>query len=342
MINLAYPRSRASLLGRLSAIKESGIILAIILMCAFIGIENRNLLSAYNIQVVARQVSFIAIVAAGQTLVLLLGGIDLSVGAIAGLSAIAGATMMTTGGLDPFLATLAAVAGGFACGGINGMLIARLKLNAFIVTLATGEVFAGAVLVLTKGYAITGIPKSFQILGQGAVGPIPVPVVIMLVIYAALGWLTTSTPFGREIFAIGGNRDAARFAGLRVERIETLVYAISGAAAAMAGMMFVSRMNAGQPTIGASWLMPSITAAIIGGTSLSGGVGTILGTLLGAVFMAILGNGIVLMNVSSYWERVIIGVFVIIAVIVDLLRRSGGDGIRLPSWLGVRKPGRPR
>ena len=326
-----------SVLSRVTGIKESGIILAIILMGVVITIANPNFLTPYNFQIVARQVSFIAIVAAGQTLVLLLGGIDLSVGAIAGLSAVLGAMMMTSGGVDPFVSTGLAVLFGLFCGSINGLLIAKLKLNAFIVTLATGEVFAGAILVLTKGYAINGIPEIFQVLGQGTIGPVPVPVAIMLLIFAILAWVTTNTPFGRSVFAVGGNREASRFAGLHSERIEVMVYAIAGGAAALAGMMFVSRMNAGQPTIGASWLMPSITAAIIGGTSLSGGVGTIFGTLLGALFMALLGNGIVLMNVSSYWERVIIGLFVLIAVIVDLIRRRGSGMSMLPRWLNFRK-----
>lgn len=326
-----------SVLARITGIKESGIILAIILMGLVITIANPNFLTPYNFQIVARQVSFIAIVAAGQTLVLLLGGIDLSVGAIAGLSAILGAMMMTSGGIDPFLSTALAVLFGLMCGAVNGLLIAKLKLNAFIVTLATGEVFAGAILVLTKGYAINGIPEVFQVLGQGTIGPLPVPVAIMLVIFAILAWVTTNTPFGRSVFAVGGNREASRFTGLHSERIEIIVYAISGGAAALAGMMFVSRMNAGQPTIGASWLMPSITAAIIGGTSLSGGVGTMFGTLLGALFMALLGNGIVLMNVSSYWERVIIGLFVLIAVIVDLIRRRGSGAPLLPRWVNIRR-----
>ena len=326
-----------SVLARITGIKESGIILAIILMGLVITIANPNFLTPYNFQIVARQVSFIAIVAAGQTLVLLLGGIDLSVGAIAGLSAILGAMMMTSGGIDPFLSTALAVLFGLMCGAVNGLLIAKLKLNAFIVTLATGEVFAGAILVLTKGYAINGIPEVFQVLGQGTIGPVPVPVAIMLAIFAILAWVTTNTPFGRSVFAVGGNREASRFAGLHSERIEIIVYAISGGAAALAGMMFVSRMNAGQPTIGASWLMPSITAAIIGGTSLSGGVGTMFGTLLGALFMALLGNGIVLMNVSSYWERVIIGLFVLIAVIVDLIRRRGSGAPLLPRWATFRR-----
>jgi len=313
--------------------RESGILLALIALCALISGITPKFLSSYNLAIVVRQVSFIGIVAAGQTLVLLLGGIDLSVGAVAGLTAILGAMMMTTLGINPFATMLLAMLLGFAFGLVNGFMIAWLKLNAFIVTLATGEVFAGTILVLTRGYSITGIPSSFAVLGQGMVGPVPVPVVFMLAVYAILAFICSSTPFGRSLFAIGGNREAARFAGLRVERVEMLVYAIAGMLAALAGMLFVSRVNAGQPTTGASWLMPSITAAIIGGTSLTGGVGTVWGTLLGAVFMGVLANGIVLMNVSSYWERVIIGIFVIVAVLVDLVRRRGEVRARLPIWL---------
>lgn len=312
--------------------RESGIFIALIVLCLVISLVTPNFMSSYNLSVVVRQVSFVGIVAAGQTLVLLLGGIDLSLGALAGLTAILGAGMMTVLGLNPFAAMLLAVAIGFTFGLLNGFMIARMKLNAFIVTLATGEVFAGATLVLTRGYSITGIPPSFAILGQGYVGPVPVPVLFMIAVYATLAFVCSSTPFGRSLFAIGGNRDAARFAGLRVERIEMFVYAIAGMLAALAGMLFVSRVNAGQPTTGASWLMPSITAAIIGGTSLTGGVGTVWGTLIGAIFMGVLANGIVLMNVSSYWERVIIGVFVIVAVLVDLVRRSGSVRAWFPSW----------
>jgi len=333
-------RPSKPLLRKMFGFKESGILLALIGMCVLISLVTANFLTTYNLAIVMRQVSFIGIVAAGQTLVLLLGGIDLSVGAIAGLSAILGAMMMTAGGLDPFLSMTLAIAMGFFFGLINGVLIAYLRLNAFIVTLATGEVFAGTVLVLTRGYAITGLPPEFAVLGQGAVGIVPVSVLILFAVFAALVYMTQHTPFGRSIFAIGGNRVAARFVGLRVERVEMMVYALAGMLSATAGMLFVSRMSAGQPTIGASWLMPSITAAIIGGTSLSGGVGTVLGTLLGAIFMGVLANGIVLTNVSSYWERVIIGLFVIIAVLVDMFRRNSQGRALLPAWLSSLRGGR--
>ncbi|KAA5605337.1 ABC transporter permease [Roseospira marina] len=335
-------RSGKPRLQRLFGFKESGILLALIGMCVLISLITPNFLTPYNLAIVMRQVSFIGIVAAGQTLVLLLGGIDLSVGAIAGLSAVLGAMLMTAGGLDPFVAMTLAIALGFLFGLINGVLIAYLKLNAFIVTLATGEVFAGAILVLTRGYAITGLPPEFAVLGQGSIGVVPVSVVFLFAIFAVLVYMSQNTPFGRSIFAIGGNRVAARFVGLRVERVEMTVYAIAGMLAATAGMLFVSRMSAGQPTIGASWLMPSITAAIIGGTSLSGGVGTVLGTLLGATFMGVLANGIVLTNVSSYWERVIIGLFVIIAVFVDMFRRRSQGRALVPAWMMALRPGSRR
>ena len=152
------------------------------------------------------------------------------------------------------------------------------------------------------------------------IGPVPIPVIIMLLITILLMYVLKNTPFGRDIYAIGGNQFAARLVGIPVENIKVSVYAISGLLAALAGMLFASRVNAGQPTIGAGWLMPTITAAIIGGTSLSGGEGTILGTILGAVFMGTLANGIVLLGISAYWERVIIGAVVMVAVIIDILR----------------------
>ena len=188
---------------------------------------------------------------------------------------------------------------------------------------AASEVYGGLILVITKGYPVMGVPEKFRVLGRGMLGPVPVPVVIMLVLAVTMTYILRNTPFGRYVYALGGNESAARLVGIRVERIKVAVYAISGSLAALSGMIYVSRMNAGQPTIGEAWLMPSVTAAIIGGTSLSGGEGTILGTIIGAVLMGVLANGIVLLNVSSYWEKVIIGTVVVVAVIIDMVRRHG-------------------
>lgn len=305
---------------RFFQVKESGILLALICLCLGLSLTTTTFLSQYNIGIVIRQVSFVAIVALGETLVLLLGGIDLSVGATAGLSSILGALLMTAVKLDPYLCLFLTMGIGALFGALNGVMIALVKLNPFIVTLAMGEIYAGAILVITKGYPVLGIPPKFTFLGQGMLGPVPVPVIIMLVITIILAHVLHNTPYGRRIYAIGGNPFASRLVGIPVESIKISVYAISGMLSALAGILFVSRMNAGQPSIGQGWLMPAITAAIIGGTSLSGGEGTILGTILGAVFMGILANGIVLLGISAYWERVIIGAVVLVAVIIDILR----------------------
>lgn len=308
-------------LKRIFQIKESGICLALIVLSVVLSVARpATFLTQYNIGIVIRQVSFVAIVALGETLVLLVGGIDLSVGHIAGLCGILGSLLMTSTTIDPYICTVMTLFTGLLLGAISGVFIAKVRLNPFIVTLAMGEVYAGVILVITKGYPVLGLPKKFTVLGQGMIGPVPVPVIIMLIITVILTYVLKNSPFGRNIYAIGGNQFAARLVGIPVEKIKVSVYAISGMLAGLAGMLFASRVNAGQPTIGAGWLMPTITAAIIGGTSLSGGEGTILGTILGAVFMGVLANGIVLLGISAYWERVIIGSVVMVAVVIDILR----------------------
>jgi ribose transport system permease protein len=306
---------------RVGLVREGGIFIALVVICIGLSLATPKFLTSYNVGIVIRQVSFVAIVAIGQTMVLLTGGIDLSVGSMAGLCSIMGAITMSRLPIDPYVALVLAMLLGLVIGALNGFLIAYVKMNAFIVTLGMGEICAGANLVITRGYPVLGIPASFNYLGQGMVGPIPIPVIIMLVLMIIFTYVLTSTPYGRNVYAIGGNQSAARLVGIQVARVQMSVFAISGLLSALAGMIFVSRVNAGQPTVGPSWLMPSITAAIISGTTLSGGEGTIIGAIIGAIFMGVLSNGIVLMDISAYWERVIIGFVVIIAVLLDVLRK---------------------
>ena len=317
------PLGLQNLLRRTTVYREGGILAALIVLCVALSIAAPKFLSSYNLGIVIRQVSFVAIVAMGQTMVLLTGGIDLSVGSVAGFTAILGANMMAHTPLNPYVACLAAVLIGLAIGALSGFFVAYVKINAFIVTLGMGEICAGLNLVITRGYPVLGVPTTFNFLGQGMIGPVPFPVVVMLILTVALTFILTSIPYGRAIYVIGDNENAARLAGIQVARIKMSVYAISGVLASLAGMIFVSRVNAGQPTVGPSWLMPSITAAIIGGTTLSGGEGTIIGAIIGAVFMGVLSNGIVLLDISAYWERVIIGLVVIVAVLIDVVRKRG-------------------
>lgn len=314
-------RRKVSILSRFWAWEGSGVLVALVVLTAALALATDNFLSSYNVSVVMRQAAFVGLVALGQTLVLLVGGIDLSVGAAAGLSATVGAILLTQLGIHPWMIIPLTMAFGFGLGALNGIFVAGLRLNPFIVTLATWEIFAGLTLVITKGYPIRPLGEQFGVFGKGEILGIPLPVIIFLAVAAILVWMLTQTRFGRNIFAVGGNRDAAMLAGIRVRLVEFVAFGMAGMLSALAGIMFASRMDAAQPSVGEGWLMGAITAAILGGTSLRGGQGSIVGTVLGALLMAVLANGTVMMNVSGFWQRVIVGAVVLVAILVDLLRR---------------------
>lgn len=299
------------------------LLLFIALFGAILSFATPNFLTAYNVGVIFKQMSFFGVAALGQTLVLIIGGIDLSIGSTACLSGILFALCMTKTGMHPLLAVVICVIAGALMGYINGLFITKLKLHPFIVTLAASNIGYGFVLVISEGYTISGITGKVLTIGQGMLGPIPVPTVIFIVFVAILTYILKCTPFGRELFAIGGNAAASRLVGINVESRTRLVYLLSGAFAAFAGIMVASRYNSGQPTIGETWVMNSITAAVIGGTSMAGGVGTVVGTLVGTLLMQLLSNAIVMLNISQYWEQVMIGSVVLLAVVIDSLRTMG-------------------
>lgn len=316
----AAGRRTASPLVRFWSWEASGILVALIALVALLSLTTDNFLSSYNISVVARQAAFVGLVALGQTLVLLVGGIDLSVGAAAGLSAIVGSLMLTALGIHPYAIIPLTMLFGMGLGLVNGAFVAGLRLNPFIVTLATWEIFAGLTLVITKGYPIRPLGEQFRIFGQGEIFGVPIPVIVFLAAGAALIWLLSQTRFGRNVFAVGGNRDAAVLVGINARFVELVVFGMAGMFAALAGILYASRMDAGQPSVGEGWLMGAITAAILGGTSLRGGQGSIMGTIFGALLLTILSNGTVLLNISGFWQRVIVGLVVLVAVLVDLFR----------------------
>ena len=319
--NPVRTQRKTTYLARFWRWEASGILVALLALLIVLSLATENFLSPYNAAVVARQAAFVGLVALGQTLVLLVGGIDLSVGAAAGLSAIVGSLMLTVGGIPPYAVIPLTMLFGLSLGLINGVFVAGLRLNPFIVTLATWEIFAGMTLVITKGYPIRPLGPDFTFYGKGVLFGVPIPVVIFLALGAILIWLLTQTRFGRNIFAVGGNREAAILAGIHVKRVELIAFGLAGMFAALAGILYASRMDAGQPSVGEGWLMGAITAAILGGTSLRGGQGSIIGTMLGALLLAVLANGTVLLNVSGFWQRVIVGFVVLLAVLVDLFRR---------------------
>lgn len=317
----ASAKRRPSVLLRFRRWEASGVLVALVVLSALLTVNSANFFTTTNLPIILRNASFMGLVALGQTLVLLIGGIDLSVGAAAGLSAVVGALMLTKLGIHPYLVVPLTAGFGLLLGFFNAAFIAKLRLNPFIVTLASGEMFAGANLIITQGYPVRPLGETFRVFGQGRLYGIPAPVLVFLAAGLLLWWMLTRTRFGRDIYAVGGNRDAASLVGIRVWRVEFLVFGMAGMFAALAGILYASRMDAAQPSVGEGWMLSAITAAIIGGTSLRGGEGTVIGTMLGAVLLTVLQNGTVLLNVSGYWQRLIIGLVVLLAVLVDLFRR---------------------
>ncbi len=318
--------------------RESGILLALTVLVVGLSLFAPRFLAQENLFNVLRQFSFIAIIAIGQTFVITAAGIDLSVGSVAGLAGIVTCAVMT-GGSGVIVGVLAGLATGAVCGAFNGLMVAYIRLPSFIVTLAMMSIARGFVYVITQGRPIIDIPATFFILGQGSLGPIPFPVVIMF-LFVGLGYvLLNRTGFGRKVTALGANEQVALLAGLAINRIKILVFTISGFCSAVAGILLASRLNSGQPSLGSGYELDAIAAVVIGGTSLFGGWGSIFGTLIGAAIMGVMRNGLVLLNVSAYWQSVAIGAVILLACSIDsirewLKRRGFGAG---RSWAPKRR-----
>jgi ribose/xylose/arabinose/galactoside ABC-type transport system permease subunit len=299
---------------------ESAILLALVIIIAVISAVEPGFIAGTNLYLVVRQISFVAIVAVGELFVILHGGIDLSVGSIMALASMVAAYFMKTG-LHPGLAVLLGVGAGVIAGAINGALISFVRLVPFIVTLGMLSVASGTVLGLTKGWPITEIPPSFLPVAQGSFLGLPIPVWIMLVIAATAHVVLTYTAFGRRLYAMGGNEQATFLSGINVGRIKFGLYVISAACASIAGIVLVARFNSGQPDTGKGWELDAIAAVVIGGASLSGGSGSVLGVLVGACRMGVIRNGLVQMQISSYWHMAIIGAIIILAAVLDRAKR---------------------
>ena len=282
-----------------------------------------NFFTAYNISTLTRAASFIIIISFGQTIVLLTGGIDLSVAPIGSVSSMFAATFMVEMGMNSYLAILISCLLGVVFGAVNGFFIAYLKITPFIVTLATGEIYKGIVYIITRGMPIVGVPDDAQFIANGVIGGIlPTIVIIMLIICVILTVMLRRTKFGRHIFALGGNRNCAKIVGIKTERVEMLVYCLSGLLAATAGVLMTCKLASFQASIGANWVMPSVTASVLGGTSMTGGIGGVVGTVIGGLLSGTISTSITLLRVSSYWETVVTGGGVLIAVVIDAMKEN--------------------
>ncbi|MDV7766022.1 ABC transporter permease subunit [Peribacillus sp. CSMR9] len=298
--------------------QKFGPLLALILLFIVITVLNPSFMEPNNILNLLRQTSINALIAFGMTFIILTGGIDLSVGSILALSSALMAGMMVSG-LDPILAILVGILLGAIMGVINGILVSKGKMAPFIVTLATMTIFRGLTLVYTDGKPITGIGDSemFQMLGRGYFLGLPVPAVVMVIAFFILWFLLHKTSFGRKTYAIGGNERASRISGIKVDRVKVAIYGLAGTMAAIAGAILTSRLNSAQPTAGQSYEMDAIAAVVLGGTSLSGGKGRLFGTLVGVLIIGTLNNGMNLLGVSSFYQQVVKGAVILIAVLLD-------------------------
>lgn len=304
------------------------VLIVTILMTVIVQLLTGHFYTAYNLSTFSRSASFTIIIGFAQTLVLLLGGIDLSVASVAGLCSMIFAMLTTVGGVNPFLSIAIALMAGVALGAINGIFICSLNLTPFIVTLATSALYKGIIYVATKGIPLTGIPESVTIIGQGTLfGIIPYPAIIMVVLAVILIYMLRYTSFGRHIYAVGGNEHAAKIVGIQINKTKMAVYALTGFISALAGILMVLRLGSSQVNIGENWAMPSITAGVLGGTSMNGGSGGIGGTIVGGLLMSVISFSISLLGISSYWDQIVTGVVVLIAVAIDAIRRRNNSNV---------------
>ncbi|HEX2247487.1 MAG TPA: ABC transporter permease [Arthrobacter sp.] len=299
---------------------NNGALVGLLVLCLALFIATPDFLTAGNMLNIGIQASTIAVLAFGMTFVIVAAGIDLSVGSVAALSAMVSASMFTTAGLNGWVALLGGLLTGAACGAASGLATAYGRLPSFIATLAMLSVARGLTLVISDGRPVrTADQVSF--LG-GNIGPIPMPIVVLVVAGLVAAFLLNRTVIGRYMYAVGGNKEAARLSGIPVQKVLVIVFALSGLFAGLAGMLLSGRLDSAQPQAAVGYELDAIAAVVIGGASLAGGVGRISGTLVGALVLVVIRNGLNLLNVSSFWQQVVIGLVIALAVGIDVLRRK--------------------
>ncbi len=297
--------------------------IALFLMILISSFLSPHFLTSRNISSVVRNLSFVGIVAMGQACMLLIGELDISVGASSALAGVVAGALMAWVEINPYLALAVAIFAGACFGFVNGLLVTKLKLNSLVVTLGMMGVYEGINLVITEGRAITGISPEIRFIGRAEYFDlIPMPFIIMLIMMAFIVVLTQFTRFGRYMYAVGDSEEAAEILGINVDRVKILTFVICGVFAAVAGITMVARLGSSQPGIGDAWLLDSIAASVIGGVALTGGIGIPAGAIIGAAIMGIIANLIVLMGISTYWQSAVSGAVVILAISIDSLRRS--------------------
>lgn len=312
-------------------LQEYGIFLAFLLLVGILALSNEFFLTPGNISNVLLQTSINGILAIGMTFVILTRGIDLSVGSVVALAGMVSASFVTssaTAGIAgaPYPMVVALAAGilvGVACGALVGFIVSRFSVPAFVATLGMLSAARGATLIYGGGKPVPGLSPEFRWIGTGNILGIPMPVILLALVFGVSWWVLTRTRFGRYIYAVGGNPHAAKTSGLNVTRIRFMVYVISGTLSGLAGMILSARTGSALPQAGIAYELDAIAAVVIGGTSLSGGVGRVTGTLIGALIIGVMNNGLDLMGIQSYYQQVLKGALIVGAVMLDQKRNQG-------------------
>ena len=302
--------------------RESTLGAVVILLVIFLSWASPYFFTAGNLTVVGRQIALALIISVGMTFVILIAGIDLSVGSVVALVSVLIGEFMVTAGIPPIVAVMLALVGGALVGLVNGSINAFVGIPSFVVTLGMLAVARGLSLGITGGSTISGFPSGFLFIGQGAYLGIPIPVWVAAIIAIAAHFVLTRTTFGRHVYFVGSNEEAAKLSGIRVRRVKISVFIIASTLAAVSGVLETARLSVGQPAAGSGYELLAIGAAVIGGASLFGGVGGILGTALGTSLLLLIQNALILLGISAYWQQVFSGVIIVGAVALNMWRKQ--------------------
>lgn len=306
---------------KIGNIRQFGLVFVLLALIIAMTILSNKFFTTSNFINVARQVSVTAVTAVGMTLIIIIGGIDLSVGSVLAFAGVIAASAFNLTH-SPFLSVVLALVIGAIIGFVNGYVTARGNIGGFITTLATMSIVRGLGYIYTGGYPIASTDPKFTFWGTGHLGPIPVPILIMLIILVMGHFITTQTRFGRYVYALGGNEQATKWTGIDVNKVKTAVYTITGLLTGLSGIILAGRLSSGQPAAGQDFAMDVIAGVIVGGTSLQGGKGTIWGTFMGVLLIGIVSNGLTLLDVSSYYQMVVKGLIILFAVLLDTFSKK--------------------
>ncbi len=314
-------KNRKNLVNRNNFFEIWGVPIALAVLCLVMTLTTKSFATLDNILNILRNISILAIAGIGSTLIFISGGMDISISSVMALGGVSVMAMITRGGIPTVPAILIAVVLGCLVGVVNGSLVTFVKLPPFIATLGTMQAVRGCCYIYTGGYSIygEGLSAGFKMLGRGYVGPIPVPVIVMFILYAAFIFLLRKTTFGTQIYAVGSNENASALFGIAVKKVRILVYMIGGMTAAMAGVILASRLQSAQGALADGMEFDVMTAVVLGGTSIYGGKGKLGRTLLGALVIGVINNGMTLMNVSTFYPMVVSGVVLVLALALDRL-----------------------